>query len=235
MIGLSVVKRLSKSRSDRPCGCSVVGRELEEVDDVDEADLQVREELAQHDDGRERFLRRDVAGAGHHDVGLDAFIVARLPPDADALRAVGDGLVHVHVLQVLLLVADDDVDVVRALEAVVGDAEQRVDVGREVDAADVGALVHDDVEETGVLVREAVVVLPPDGRRDQQVERRDRRAPRELVADRQPLGVLVEHRIDDVDEGFVRREEAVPAGEQVALQPALERVLGEHLEHAAVG
>ena len=77
----------------------------------------------------------------------------------------------------------------------------------------------------GILVREAVVVLPPDGRGDQQVERRDRRPPRQLAADRQPLGVLVEHRVDDVDEGFVGREEAVAAGEQVAFEPALERVL----------
>ena len=50
----------------------------------------------------------------------------------------------------------------------------------------------------------------------------------------QPLGVLVEHRIDDVDEGFVGGEEAVPAGEQIAFQPAFQRVLGEHLHHAAI-
>jgi hypothetical protein len=33
--------------------------------------------------------------------------------------------------------------------------------------------------------------------------------------------VLVEHRIHDVDEGLVAGEEAVAAGEQIALQPAL--------------
>ena len=35
-------------------------------------------------------------------------------------------------------------------------------------------------------------------------------------------------------EGFVGVEEAVPAGEQIAFEPALQRVLGEHLHHAAV-
>ena len=37
----------------------------------------------------------------------------------------------------------------------------------------------------------------------------------------QPFGVLVEHRIDDVNERLVAREEAVPPGQQVAFQPAL--------------
>ena len=46
--------------------------------------------------------------------------------------------------------------------------------------------------------------------------------------DLQPLGVLVEHRIDDVDERLVAVEESVPPGEQVALEPALALVLAEH-------
>jgi hypothetical protein len=51
----------------------------------------------------------------------------------------------------------------------------------------------------------------------QVVQRRDPLAPRDLVAHLQPLCVLVEHRVDDVDEGFVTRELAVTPGEQVAL------------------
>ena len=50
----------------------------------------------------------------------------------------------------------------------------------------------------------------------------------------QPLRVLVEHRVDDVDEGLVAVEHAVAAGEQVALQPALALVLGEHLHDPAL-
>jgi hypothetical protein len=42
-------------------------------------------------------------------------------------------------------------------------------------------------------------------------------------------------RVDDVDERLVTVEEAVPAGQEVALEPALALVLGEHLHHAAVG
>ena len=46
--------------------------------------------------------------------------------------------------------------------------------------------------------------------------------------------MLVEHRIDDVDEGFVAGEEAVPAGEQIAFEPALAHVFAEHFHDAAV-
>ena len=116
----------------------------------------------------------------------------------------------------------------------VGDRQQRVRVGRQVDAHDLCLLVRDDVEEARVLVAEAVVVLAPDVAREQVVERRDRPPPGDAVADLQPLGVLVEHRVDDVDERLVAVEQAVPAGQQVALEPALAQVLGEHLHDAAL-
>jgi hypothetical protein len=46
--------------------------------------------------------------------------------------------------------------------------------------------------------------------------------------------VLVEHRIYDVDKGFVAREQAVAAGQQVAFEPALAKVFAEHLHHATL-
>ena len=80
------------------------------------------------------------------------------------------------------------------------------------------------------------MVLPPDGRRQQDVLGGDRRAPRHVVlADVQPLRVLVEHRVDDVRERLVGVEEAVPAGEQVALEPPEQRVLRQHLHDPAIG
>ena len=73
------------------------------------------------------------------------------------------------------------------------------------------------------------MVLPPDEAGEQVVERGDRPAPLELLGHLQPLGVLVEHRVDDVDERLVAVEDPVAAGEGVALEPALAEVLGEHL------
>ena len=71
---------------------------------------------------------------------------------------------------------------------------------------------------------EAVVVLPPYMRGQQIIERGDRAPPRECRANLQPLGVLVEHRIDDVDECLVAGEQAVSAGEQITFEPALAQV-----------
>ena len=148
--------------------------------------------------------------------------------------AVLDGLVHGQPLRRRLLARDDDVDVVAAAQAVIGHRQQRVGVRRQVDADDLGLLVDDVVDEAGILVAEAVVVLPPDVRAEEVVERGDRPPPGDVVAHLEPLGVLVEHRIDDVDERLVAREEAVPARQQIAFQPALALVLAEHLHHPAV-
>ena len=46
--------------------------------------------------------------------------------------------------------------------------------------------------------------------------------------------MLIEHRVDDVDERLVAGEDPVPAAEEVALEHALAHVLGEHLDDATV-
>src|SRR5215208_7025260 len=103
----------------------------------------------------------------------------------------------------------------------VGDPEQGVGVRRKVDAYDVGLLVGDEIDEARVLVAEAVVILLPDVRGQEIVERGDRSSPGQAARNLEPLGVLVEHGIYDVDEGFVAGEWAMPAGEQISFQPAL--------------
>ena len=147
-----------------------LGHEAEEIDYVDEADFQLRAVLAQDGGCGEGFGGGDVTGAGEDDVGFGAGVGGGPVPDADALGAVLDGVVHAEVLEVRGLVGDDDVDVVGAAQAVVGDGEQAVGVGRKVDAGDVRALVGDDVDEAGVLVGEAVVILTPDERGDEEID-----------------------------------------------------------------
>ena len=58
------------------------GLQLHQIDDVDDADLQLGRVLAQEVDGGERFERRHVAAAGHDDIGLAALVVAGPLPDA---------------------------------------------------------------------------------------------------------------------------------------------------------
>jgi hypothetical protein len=57
---------------------------------------------------------------------------------------------------------DHDVDIMTAAQAVVHHRQQAVCVRRKVNTHDLGLLVHDVVDETGILVREAVVILAPD-------------------------------------------------------------------------
>ncbi len=130
-------------------------------------------------DGGQGFEGGDVAGAGHDDIRFAAAIIAGPFPDADARGAMGGGGVHVEPLRGGMFSGDDDVDVMAAAEAVVHDGEEAVGVGREVDADDLGFFVDDVVDESGVLVGEAVVVLPPDVGGEEVVERGDFSAPGE--------------------------------------------------------
>ena len=134
MIGLSTVKSASNSRSDRPCGCSSDGCSFIRSTTLTTRTLSSGSVLAQQLDRGERLERRHVAAAGHDDVGLAPLIVARPLPDADAGRAVLHRLIHRQPLRRRLLAGDDDVDVVAAAQAVIGDAQQAVGVGRQVDA-----------------------------------------------------------------------------------------------------
>jgi hypothetical protein len=70
----------------------------------------------------------------------------------------------------LLLVGDDDIDVVHTAEAVVHHRKQGVAIWWEIDANYLWAFVGDNIEEAGVLVGEAIVILSPDGGGDENVE-----------------------------------------------------------------
>ena len=124
--------------------------------------------LAKQIHGRQRLQRGHIAAARHHHIGLAALVVAGPFPDADAGRAMFDRLVHRQPCGRGLFAGDDDVDVVAAAQAMVGDGEQAVGIGRQIDADDLGLLVHDVIDEAGVLVGEPVVILPPDMRADKR-------------------------------------------------------------------
>ena len=145
-----------------------------------------------------------------------------------------DCLLHGQPLGRGLLTRNNDIGVVPAPQAVVRHREQRIGVRRQIDADDLGLLVDHMVDETRVLVAEAVMVLPPDVTGEEIVQGRDRPSPFYVIAHLQPLGVLVEHRIDNVDERLVAGEKAVAAGQQIAFEPALALVLAEHLHDSPV-
>ena len=66
-----------------------------QIDDVDDADLQLGQCVAQQRHRRQHLERRHVARRRHHEIGLAAVVVARPLPAADAGGAVPHGRVHV--------------------------------------------------------------------------------------------------------------------------------------------
>src|SRR5207248_1893817 len=72
---------------------------------------------------------------------------------------------------------DNDVDVVTTPQTVIGDRQQRVGIGRKIDADDLSPLVYDVINKPRVLVAETVMVLSPHVRCKQVVERSNRTTP----------------------------------------------------------
>ena len=130
-----------------------------------------------------------------------------------------------------MLAGHDDVHIVPTLDAVVEAGKQAVGIGGQIHPHHVRLLVGHMVQEAGVLMGKAVVILLPDVGGQNIVQRGNIVPPGQLVAHFQPLGVLGEHGVHDADERLIAVEEAVAARQQVALQEALAEVLGEHGVH----
>jgi hypothetical protein len=89
-----------------------VGLQAHQVDDVDDAHAQLGQMRPQQRRGRDDLERRNVPGAGQHDVGLPALVGRGPRPDPRAARAVGDCLVHAQVVERRLFAGHHNVDVV---------------------------------------------------------------------------------------------------------------------------
>ena len=116
----------------------------------------------------------------------------------------------------------------------VGDGEQCVRIRRQIDPHHLSFFIHHMIDESRVLVAEAIMVLAPDMRSEQVIQRRDWPPPRNVPGDLEPFGVLIEHRVNDVDECFVAGEEPVPSRQQISLQPPLALVFAQHLHYPAI-
>jgi hypothetical protein len=72
------------------------------------------------------------------------------------------------------------------------------------------------METNRVLVRKTVVILTPDCGCEQNVERSDLLPPFDLEALLDPLAVLIDHGVNDVDEGLIAVEQAMSPRKDVA-------------------
>src|ERR1019366_9156141 len=137
--------------------------QLEQVNNVDKSDLQVREPFSEQRSGGQCFLSGNITRSCKNNIGFLAIIITRPIPDTDALCAVGDGSINIQVLQVALFVRDNDVDVVFRSQAMIGYRQQTVGIRGEVDAGYCGTLIEHDIEKPRILVCKAIVILTPHG------------------------------------------------------------------------
>ena len=161
----------TKSRSLKPCGWSrsdcILNRSTTLMKRIFRSGNSVR-----HCRCRKRFLGWDITSARHDQIRFLSLIIARLAPNADALRAVRDGGVHIHVLKMKLLIADDYIDVVLATQTMISHRQQSIDIWRHVYPRYLGPFIDHYINEAGILMSKAVMILSPNRGSDQQIQRR---------------------------------------------------------------
>ena len=210
-----------------------VGLQRHEVNNVDDTNFDLRDHGTQNFHRSERFDRRDIPRTRHHHIGIST-VITRPLPHAQSFRAVLSRLFHGEPLRLGLLSGNDQVHIVTTAHTVIGYGEKRVGIWRKVDANDFRLFVDQMIDESRILVTEPIVILPPHMRCEQNVQRRNRLTPWKPTRDFQPLRMLVEHRIDDVNERLVAVEKPVPSREQIALEPAFALMLAQHLHDSAL-
>lgn len=139
------------------------GLQLQEVNNVD--DLELDAFLVQGIGSSHDLPKSGHACGGEDNLDLVVALGVGSPlPLGGAGLELGTSLVEGNPGRSRLLAGEDRVDLVGGLEALLGDREQHVGVGREVDVRHVVVverLVDQDGGDTRVLMREAVVVLTP--------------------------------------------------------------------------
>src|ERR1035438_781035 len=137
--------------------------QLEQVNNVDKSDFQVRKPFSEQGSGGQCFLGGDITRCSKDNIRFLTIIITGPIPDTDALCAVGNSGINIQVLQVALFVRDNDVDVIFRSQAMIGYGEQTVGIRREVDASYRRALIEHYIQKARVLVRKAIVILTPYG------------------------------------------------------------------------
>ena len=139
-----------------------------------------------------------------------------------------DGLLHRQPLRQRVLAGDDDVHVMPTAQAMIEHRQEAIGVRRQIDPNDVRLLVDHVIEEAGVLMGEAIVVLLPDVRGEQVVQRCDLAAPGQFERDFQPFRMLAEHGINDANKGLITVEQAVSPRQKITLEPPFALMFAEH-------
>ena len=122
----------------------------------------------------------------------------------------------------------DNIYIMSAAQAVIEHRQQAVGVRRKINACYIRLLADDMVEKARVLMGETIVILLPDVRAEQVVQRGNLAPPRKFGGHLQPFRMLSEHRIDDANEPLIAVEQTMASGQQIAFEPPLALMLAEH-------
>src|SRR5581483_5542809 len=90
-----------------------------QVNDVDDANLEIWKMLSQKIDCRQGLKRGNIAGASHHYVGFRVVVGAGPTPDSDSIRAVRNGGLHVEPGQRRLFPGNNHIHVVPATQTMI--------------------------------------------------------------------------------------------------------------------
>ncbi len=131
-----------------------------QIDDIDHANADVGHDGSECHHRRHSLQRRHVTRASHDDIGIG--LIARPFPDTGADGAVANRFVHAEPHPFGLLAGNDQVHIIAAAKAVVSYRQQAICVGRQIDARDISSLVGDMIDEPRILMRQAIMILPPD-------------------------------------------------------------------------
>jgi len=93
--------------------------QLEQVDNVHESDFKFGQVLAEKSSSGERFLGWNIAARGHDKIRFLTLVGGSPLPDASTLCAMCDSVFHVEILEMVLLVGNNHIDVVRASETMI--------------------------------------------------------------------------------------------------------------------
>ncbi len=156
--------------------------QLHQIHHIDDTDFQIRKMLAENRSRRQNLKRRRISATCHDDIRLGFLIVTRPLPNADAFGAMNHGLLDGQPLRQGMLTGYHDVHVAAAPQAVVEDRQKAIGVGGKIDPHNRSLLVDHMIEKARVLMREAVVILLPDMRCQQNIQRRDLTPPGQFVA-----------------------------------------------------
>ena len=97
--------------------------QLEEVDDVNEADFEIWQMLSKKSSCGQGLFRDDIATRCHYDVWLCTLVVRGPLPNTDAFGAMAYGVLHIQILEMVLLICHDHIDVIFRTQAVVSNRE----------------------------------------------------------------------------------------------------------------